>query len=205
MTSTLVSFAGLVGPFLFLDQPGNRVPFVTKSQVPHQGAVEDRAAHQVVRVHLGEVVDQAGLVSCRVREVVEEAAYRDLKALVHQVVAEAVVVLQWDLLDLVVAEVEAVLQVAQVLVEAVEVRVLQNLEAEEVVVEDQAELIFPSVVLVDLVVVPADPVVLAVEAVMHFLVVPVVLVLEVKLVLMAVYQLITDHTALTCSLRLVFP
>ena len=94
MTSKLVSFAGLAGPFLFLDQPGIRVPFGTKRHPVHQEAVVVREARQVVQGHLVEVVDQADRVSCRVREVGEEAAYRDLKALVHQVVVEAAAVHQ---------------------------------------------------------------------------------------------------------------
>ena len=75
-------------------------------------------------------------------------------------------------------EVEAVLQVAQVLlVAAVEVLVLRNLEAEEVAAEDQVELIFPSAVQADPVVVL---VVVAVQEVLQILVVPAVLELEVN-------------------------
>ena len=97
VTSTLVSFAGLAGPFLFLDQPGIRVPFGTKRRPVHQGAVVVREARQVVQGLLVEAVDQADRadrVSCRVGEVVEEAAYRGRKALVHQVVVEAAAVHQ---------------------------------------------------------------------------------------------------------------
>ena len=73
---------------------------------------------------------------------------------------------------------EAVLQVAQVLlVAAVEVLVLRNLEAEEVAAEDQVELIFPSAVQADLVVVQG---VVAVQEVLQILVVPAVLELEVN-------------------------
>ena len=204
----MVSFVGLVEPFLFLDQPNNHVPFVTKSQVPHQEAVEDRAAHQVAPVHLVEVVDQADL-SCRVREVVEEAAYRDLKALVHQVGVEAEVVLLLDLL--VVVEVEAVPQVAQVLLGEEVVLVPRNLEVEVVVEEDQVELIFPSAAQADPVVVQVVvQVVEVLQCSLHFLGVVAGLVLEVNLVLMAdswflMYLMLSGHTALTCSIRLVFP
>ena len=77
-----------------------------------------------------------------------------------------------------VEEVEAVLQVAQVLlVAAVEVLVLRNLEAEEVAAEDQVELIFPSAVQADPVVVLA---VVAVQEVLQILVVPAVQELEVN-------------------------
>lgn len=77
-----------------------------------------------------------------------------------------------------VEEVEAVLQVAQVLlVAAVEVLVLRNLEAEEVAAEDQVELIFPSAVQADPVVVL---VVVAVQEVLQILVVPAVQELEVN-------------------------
>ena len=100
-------------------------------------------------------------------------------------------------------EVEAVLQVAQVLRgEVVEVLVPRNLEAEEVAAEDQVELIFPSAVQADPVVVLA---VVAVQEVLQILVVPAVQELEVNLVLMAWYLMITDHTALTCSVRLACP
>ena len=70
---------------------------------------------------------------------------------------------------MVVDQVEAVevLQVA-----AVEVLVLRNLEAEEVAAEDQVELIFPSVVQADPVVVLA---VVAVQEALQILVVPAVL------------------------------
>ena len=75
-------------------------------------------------------------------------------------------------------EVEAVLQVAQVLLgEVVEVLVPRNLEAEEVAAEDQVELIFPSAVQADPVVVL---VVVAVQEVLQILVVPAVLELEVN-------------------------
>ena len=77
-----------------MDQLGIRVPFGTKRRPVHQGAVAVREARQVVLGHLVEVVDQVDRVSCRVREVVEEAAYRDLKALVHQVAVEAAAVRQ---------------------------------------------------------------------------------------------------------------
>ena len=77
-----------------------------------------------------------------------------------------------------VEEVEAVLQVAQVLLgEVVEVLVPRNLEAEEVAAEDQVELIFPSAVQADPVVVL---VVVAVQEVLQILVVPAVLELEVN-------------------------
>ena len=77
-----------------------------------------------------------------------------------------------------VEEVEAVLQVAQVLLgEVVEVLVPRNLEAEEVAAEDQVELIFPSAVQADLVVVQG---VVAVQEVLQILVVPAVLELEVN-------------------------
>ena len=75
-------------------------------------------------------------------------------------------------------EVEAVLQVAQVLRgEVVEVLVPRNLEAEEVAAEDQVELIFPSAVQADPVVVL---VVVAVQEVLQILVVPAVQELEVN-------------------------
>ena len=73
---------------------------------------------------------------------------------------------------------EAVLQVAQVLRgEVVEVLVPRNLEAEEVAAEDQVELIFPSAVQADPVVVLA---VVAVQEVLQILVVPAVQELEVN-------------------------
>ena len=75
-------------------------------------------------------------------------------------------------------EVEAVLQVAQVLLgEVVEVLVPRNLEAEEVAAEDQVELIFPSAVQADPVVVQG---VVAVQEVLQILVVPAVQELEVN-------------------------